>query len=111
MTLPWSLTITAPDRSRTVTGSAKDRPAAVSAGLDAAKEDADTARETGAAPARYELWAEHELAAIVQAGPDHPDTTDLLDRLITQHGPDGSIGRLPAPGPLDAGLSDRAGHH
>lgn len=115
MTVPWSLTVTARDRVRTVTGSADDQPAAVSAVLGAARADAEDTSVRGTAAPRYELHAGEVLVAIIQAGADHADTAAILDRLTAQHRADGSLGRLTLDGPtalpLDAGLSDLAGHH
>lgn len=116
MTVPWSLTITAPAHVRTITGIADDQEGAVAAALAAARADVhDDARPRGTGAARYDMHAGGALVAIVQAGTDHAGAGALLDRLIAQHRADGSLGRaIPGPGEaaaVGAGLSDRAGHH
>lgn len=116
MTVPWSLTITAPARVRTITGIADDQEGAVAAALAAARADIeDAAGPRGTGAARYDLHAGEALVAIVQAGADRADAGALLDRLIAQHRADGSLGRaIAGPGEaaaVGAGLSDRAGHH
>ncbi len=116
MTVPWSLTITAPDRVRTITGIGDTQDDAVAAVLAAARADIDDDaphREAGAT--RYDLYAGEALVAIVQAGNEPVGAGALFDRLIAQHRADGSLGRaIPGPGEavsVGAGLSDRAGHH
>lgn len=115
MTVPWSMTVTAGERVRTITGIADDQAVAAAAVLGAARADAADTHARGAAASRYELRAGDALVAIIQAGADHAGTAALFDRLTAQHRADGSLGRVasggPAGPPLGAGLSDLAGHH
>lgn len=87
MTVPWSLTTTAPQRIDTTIGTADDHDAAVTAVLFAAQ-DAIAAAELSTAPAaRYELRAADELVALIQTGadedgrPDHASTSGLIQRI------------------------------
>lgn len=90
MTVPWSLTTTAPGRIDTTMGIADDRDAAVTAVL-AAAQDANATAELSAAPAaRYELRAADELVALIQTGsdedgrPDYASTSGLIQRIEWQ---------------------------
>lgn len=90
MTVPWSLTTTAPQRIDTTIGVADDHDAAVTALLFAAQ-DAIAAAELSAAPvARYELRASDELVALIQAGvdedgrPDYASASRLIQRIEWQ---------------------------
>ncbi len=66
MTVPWSLTTTAPDRIDTTIGIADDQTAAVTAVLAAPQDAIDAARLAAAPTARYELRGR-------RAGGDHRD--------------------------------------
>ena len=92
MTVPWTLTIAA-EHVRTVRGLADTRAAAVAAALDATRTAVQDARGSDTRAARYELRADDALVAIIQSGADPDDTEDLVERLITQHRIDGSLGR------------------
>lgn len=90
MSVPWSLTTTAPVRIDTTMGTADSRDAAVTAVLVAAH-DAITAAELSAAPqSRYELRAGGDLVAVIQTGadedgrPDHFSTRALIQRIEWQ---------------------------
>ncbi|MDO3013330.1 hypothetical protein P5V34_04935 [Mycobacteroides abscessus subsp. abscessus] len=93
MTVPWSLTITAPEHVRTISGLADTRTAATAAALDATRAAVQDARASDTRATRYELRAEDAVVAIIQSGADPDDTEDLVERLITQHRADGSLGR------------------
>jgi hypothetical protein len=87
VTVPWSLTITAPDRIDTTMGIADDHDAAVTAVLGAAQAAIGDARLSAAPAARYEMRAAGELVAIIQTGPDadgspdHTATSALVARI------------------------------
>jgi hypothetical protein len=87
MTVPWSLTITAPGRIDTTIGIADHHDAAVTAVLAAAHGAVDDARRRAAPGARYELRAAAEPVAIIATGtddagrPDHTATHALLHRI------------------------------
>jgi hypothetical protein len=87
MTVPWSLTTTAPGRIDTTIGVAVDHDAAVTAVLAAAQDAIDEARKASASAARYELRAVEELVAVIQTGadddgrPDHASTSALIQRI------------------------------
>lgn len=86
MTVPWSLTITAPGRIDTTMGMADDH-AAVTATLAAGQDGIDDARRSAAPAARYELRADADLVAIIQTGadqagcPDHAQAAELVRRI------------------------------
>ena len=90
MTVPWSLTTTAPGRIDTTIGVADDHEAAVTAALAAAQAAIDDARVSAAPAARYELRAAAELVAIIQTGadedgrPDHAETGELIRRIAAE---------------------------
>ena len=87
MTVPWSLTTTAPGRIDTTIGIAEDQDAAVTAVLAAAHDAIDSAGKASAPMARYELRAVDQLVAIVQTGadddctPGHASTNSLIQRI------------------------------
>ena len=87
MTVPWSLTNTAPGRIDTTIGIADDHDAAVTAVLAAAQAAIDDARLSATPAARYELRAAAELVAIIATGanddgsPDHAATRALVQRI------------------------------
>jgi hypothetical protein len=87
VTVPWSLTTTAPGRIDTTIGVADDHEAAVSAALAAAQDLIHDARSSAAPAARYELRAGSDLVAIIVTGvdeagcPDHAETGDLIRRI------------------------------
>ncbi len=90
MTVPWSLTITAPVRIDTTIGIADDPDAAVTAVLAAAQDAIATAELSAAPAARYELRAADELVALIQTGadedgrPDYASTGGLIQRIEWQ---------------------------
>lgn len=83
MTVPWSLTTTAPARIDITIGVADDHEAAVTA-AQAAIRDAGV---SAAPAARYELRAALDLVAIIQTGtdeagcPDHAEAAELIRRI------------------------------
>lgn len=83
MTVPWSLTTTAPGRIDITIGVADDHEAAVTAAQAAIRD----ARVSAAPAARYELRAALDLVAIVQTGtdeagcPDHAEAAELIRRI------------------------------
>jgi len=87
VTVPWSLTTTAPGRIDTTMDIADDHDAAVTAVLAAALAAIDDARVSATPAARYELRAATELVAIIQTGadevgsPDHAATSALAQRI------------------------------
>lgn len=93
MTVPWSLTIAAPTHVRTISGLADTRTSAAAAALDATRTAVQDARASDIRAARYELRAEDSLVAIIQSGAEPDETEDLVERLITQHRADGSLGQ------------------
>lgn len=90
MTVPWSLSTTAPARIDTTMGVADDHDAAVTAVLAAAQDAIDDAQLSAAPAARYELRAGGDLVAILQTGadeddsPDHASTRALIQRIEWQ---------------------------
>ena len=86
MTVPWSLTTTAPVRIDTTMGIADDHDAAVTAVLAAAQDAIDDAELSAAPAARFELRAAGELVALIQTGadedgrPDYASTRALIQR-------------------------------
>jgi hypothetical protein len=87
VTVPWSLTTTAPGRIDTTMDIADDHDAAVTAVLAAAQAAIDDARVSATPAVRYELRAATELVAIIQTGadedgsPDHAATSALVQRI------------------------------
>jgi uncharacterized protein (DUF2126 family) len=83
VTVPWSLTTTAPGRIDITIGVADDHEAAVTAAQAAIRD----ARVSAAPAARYELRAALDLVAIVQTGtdeagcPDHAEAAELIRRI------------------------------
>lgn len=90
MTVPWSLTTTAPVRIDTTMGIADDHDAAVTAVLAAAQDAIDDAELSAAPAARFELRAAGELVALIQTGadedgrPDYASTRALIQRIEWQ---------------------------
>lgn len=87
MSVPWSLTVTAPGRIDTVMDCAGDPEDAVTALLAATQDALAAAERSGAPAARYELRAAGALVALIQTGTDehgHPDygaTGALVQRI------------------------------
>jgi hypothetical protein len=90
VTVPWSLTTTAPVRIDTTMGIADDHDAAVTAVLAAAQDAIDDAELSAAPAARFELGAAGELVALIQTGadedgrPDYASTRALIQRIEWQ---------------------------
>jgi hypothetical protein len=90
VTVPWSLTTTAPVRIDTTMGIADDHDAAVTAVLAAAQDAIDDAELSAAPAARFELRAAGELVALIQTGadedgrPDYASTRALIQRIEWQ---------------------------
>jgi hypothetical protein len=87
VTVPWSLTTTAPGRIDITIGVADDHEAAVTAAQAAAQAAIRDARVSAAPAARYELRAALDLVAIIQTGtdeagcPDHAEAAELIRRI------------------------------
>jgi hypothetical protein len=90
MTVPWSLTTTAPGRIDTTIGVADEHEAAVTAALAAAQTAIHVASLSSAPAVRYELRAASDLVAIIQTGthesgcPDHTEAAELIQRIAIE---------------------------